>query len=59
MFYIVFCPSSDKPVTKTFTNLKQAVRVAEKMRLQYPDSKFHVMGVVDEIDCSEGNDSGH
>lgn len=42
-FWILWCPTSEKPPTRRFFREEEALKVAEKMALDHPGSEFVVM----------------
>lgn len=46
-FYIIWCPTSDKPPKSKF-HLSQAIKVIASMRTKHPGQTFHIMAKVEE-----------
>lgn len=41
--FIIWCPTSDKPITTVYYSGRQADRVASSMARKFPGEQFHVM----------------
>ena len=42
-FFVIWCPQSDKPITRKFTSLTAAMRVVEKMKSDNQFNDYHIL----------------
>lgn len=42
-WFIIWCPTSTKPITRKYTSLAQAVKVREKLTQSNPSEEFHIL----------------
>lgn len=48
LFYVVWCPQSEKPIRRKFASIREAAAVKDALLKDNPDRTFHVLVSVPE-----------